>query len=478
MKQAELHTTALFADFYALTMMQAYYLNGVHENPVVFDMFFRRQPFHGGFSIFAGLDEVLKQLEVLSFSDDDLAYLEGLGLFHQTFLDYLRSFSFRGSVYAMPEGNICFPYESLLSVHGGIAEVQLIEGLILNTINYQTLVATKTARIYHASGQGDVMEFGLRRAHGRNGALSASRAAYIGGAMASSNTAAGKHYGIPIRGTMAHSWVMASASEEEAFTRYAELYPNSSSFLLDTYNTLTSGLQNAIKVGKKLQKQGQSFSVRLDSGDIEYLSKQVRAALDAEGLDDARIIVSNELNEYIIQQLVASNCPVDVWGVGSAMVCAPQDAMFSGVYKLVAKETNGKMQPTMKQSDDPLKASMPGIKQVYRLYSHDGMAMADFVTLSDEEVREGESYVLYHPSGDRRHFRIKNIAKAVPLLSPVMVDGKTLEPRQSLPEMRRTMQQSMQVLDPTHKRILNPHIYKVAISEQLRKQKLTLMDVE
>ncbi|HOV38920.1 MAG TPA: nicotinate phosphoribosyltransferase, partial [Spirochaetales bacterium] len=371
--------SALFTDLYELTMAQGYFKYEMN-NHGVFDMFFRRQPFGGGFSVFAGLEDLLEFLMNFRFTPEDLEYLEGLGYFEQPFLDYLASFHFTGDVYAVPEGTLVFPMEPLVRIHGTLIETQIIESMLLNILNFETLIATKSARIYLASNKGTILEFGLRRAQGPDGAMSASRAAYIGGASATSNTLAGRVYGIPVAGTMAHSWILAFDSEEEAFHRYAELYPNNTILLIDTFNTLRSGIANAIKIGLKLKALGKSFGVRLDSGDIQYLSNEVRAALDRAGLTDAKIAVSNELEEEIIYHLVSSKCPIDIWGVGTHLVTGGGDPAFTGVYKLCAREKDGTYIPTMKVSDNPEKSTNPGIKQVYRFHDAAGHPLADLIT--------------------------------------------------------------------------------------------------
>ncbi|TFH05203.1 MAG: nicotinate phosphoribosyltransferase, partial [Spirochaetales bacterium] len=375
------HVSALFTDLYELTMIQGYY--EYDNNPeVVFDMFFRRQPFGGGFSIFAGLDDLLDQLEDLRFQADEIDYLRSLGIFKESFLEYLETFRFTGNIYAMAEGSVVFPGEPLIRVHGSLIEAQLIEGLLLNTINFQTLIATKSARVYVASNEGKVMEFGLRRAQGGDGAMSASRAAYIGGASATSNTLAGKRYGIPVRGTMAHSWIMAFSSEKESFEKYADLYPDTTVLLIDTYSTLTTGLEAAIEVGQRLKAKGKQIGVRLDSGDLEYLSKQVRHRLDEAGLTDATITASNELNEQIIHQLITNGSPIDSWGVGTSMVTGGDAASLTGVYKLASKTENGTAVATVKVSNQPAKTTNPGTKQVYRFRDANGTPLADLVALA------------------------------------------------------------------------------------------------
>ena len=378
-------TSALLTDLYALTMAQGFLHNRINKQ-VVFDMFFRRQPFRGGFSIFAGLDTLLDSLETLRFGDHELAWLQSLGLFRDDFLDFLAQFRFQGNVYAVDEGTAIFPHEPIVRVHATLVEAQLIESLLLNTLNFQSLIATKAARLYLAANRGTILEFGLRRAQGVDGALSASRAAYIGGVSATSNAMAGQRLAIPVRGTMAHSWVMAFDNELQAFERFVELYPDNPVLLIDTYRTLQSGIANAIRVGRMLAAQGRTFGVRLDSGDIQYLSQQVRKLLDRAGLHNARIAVSNELNEEIIHQLVTDGAPVDLWGVGSNLVTGGADGSFSGVYKLAAVERGGRFEPTMKITDVPEKSTNPGIKQLYRFHDEQGAPLADLIAFDNEEI--------------------------------------------------------------------------------------------
>lgn len=459
---------ALLTDLYELTMMQGYHHLDMHHR-AVFDMFYRRQPFGGGFAIFAGLQELLEALHTLRFEEDDLAYLESLGLFDASFLDYLKDFRFRGDIWAVSEGTVVFPHEPLVRVHTSIIEAQLIESLLLNIINFQTLIATKTARIYLASGGGAIAEFGLRRAQGWDGALSASRAAYIGGAAVTSNTLAGKRFGIPVSGTMAHSWVMAFEDERQAFERYAELYPENTILLIDTYDTLGSGIENAIEVGLRLKEQGHPVGVRLDSGDIQYLSKQVRRRLDGAGLTNAKIAVSNELDEQIIHQLVTAKTPVDMWGVGTQLVTGGGEGALTGVYKLAAREMpDGSFLPTMKVSDNPEKSTNPGIKQVYRFYDANGAAIADLITPDDLALERGRAYTFYHPAVDYRKFKLGSYDRFEPLLKRRMVDGVVTQESLPLSEIRQRTLANLQRLDETYKRIINPHIYKVSISREIK----------
>ena len=473
-------TSALFTDFYELTMAQGYWKNKMNY-PAVFDMFFRRQPFNGGFSVFAGLHTLLEALETFSFSQEDMDYLSSLGIFEDGFLEYLKDFRFSGHLYAQDEGSIIFPNEPLIRIHADLIEAQIIEGLVLNHINFQSLVATKTARVWLASNKGHIMEFGLRRAQGPDGAMSASRAAYIGGAAATSNVLAGKLYDIPVQGTMAHAWIMSFPSELEAFESYAALYPQKSVFLIDTYDTLNSGVKNAAIVGRKLQSQGHSFGVRLDSGDIQYLSNKVRRYLDQEGLTEATISVSNELTEEIIQTLVQQKAPINSWGVGTHMVTGGNESSFTGVYKLAARyyPHTQTMEPTMKFSDNPEKTTNPGIKNLWRLYDQDGMARSDILSLEDEEIIEGQSQRFYHPSVDYRQFTFTP-AKVEPLLKLRIQNGQLLHkgttPQQAIREARATMQRQLLTLDDTYQRILNPHIYKVSVTKRLRQLKIRFIE--
>ena len=473
-------SNALFTDFYELTMAQGYWKEGMNQT-VVFDMFFRKNPFNGGFSVLAGNETLLDAITQFSFSEDDINYLAEQKIFEKGFLDYLKRFKFSGDIYMMDEGTVIFPQEPLLRIHANLIEAQIVEGLILNVINFQSLIATKTARVWIASKKAPIMEFGLRRAQGPDGAMSATRAAYIGGSSGTSNTLAGKLYGIPVMGTMAHSWIMSFPSELEAFRAYAKIYPQNSVFLIDTYDTLKSGIKNAIIVGKELVEQGYNFGVRLDSGDISYLTREVRKELDKAGLPQAKISVSNELTEEIITTLVANNAPINSWGVGTHMVTGGTEASFTGVYKLAARhdKATNKMKPAMKFSDNPAKTTNPGIKNVYRLYDSNGMACADILALEDEILKTDTEYRYYHPMVDYRQFSF-TAAKIEPLLKKRIENGNRLQPR--LPEAeqlkisRKTMQEQLATFDESYKRILNPHIYKVSITEELKNLKMKFIE--
>ena len=469
--------SALTTDFYELTMMQGYFLNG--ENPdVVFDMFYRANPFNGGYAVFAGLGELLPQLESLNFSANDIAYLRSLGIFDPRFLEYLSTYRFKGDIYAPLEGTTVFPGEPLVRVHTKLIDAQLIESLLLNTINFQTLIATKAMRVCSAAGDGTVMEFGLRRAQGMDGGLSASRAAYIGGCKLTSNTLAGKVFNIPVGGTMAHSWIMAYGNELEAFREFAKIYPNNCVLLIDTYDTLGSGIENAIIVGKEQKAKGLKIGVRIDSGDLSYLARAVRQRLDDAGLTDATICVSNDLTEEIITTLVTDGVPINSWGVGTNLVTGGSQSALGGVYKLAAKRVaDGTFQPTIKVSNSYAKTTNPGIKQVYRFYGADGLAIADLVTLDDEEIKEGQDIIFYHPfsDGDLFMMRAGRYTKVEKLLHHVMEDGKICVPVRSLTEIQRYAKESQSHFHKSHKRLINPHIYKVSLSKRLKNLKHDLI---
>jgi len=465
--------SALFTDFYELTMAQGFWKSG-NRPRAVFDYFFRKQPWQGGYSVFAGLEPLLRSLEEISFSSEDLAWLEGLGVFDRGFLDYLASFRFHGDIWAAAEGTVVFPQEPLLRINADLIEAQIVEGLVLNTLNFQSLIATKAARIWKASNYGKIMEFGLRRAQGYDGSLSASRAALIGGATTTSNALAARLLHAEVSGTMAHSWVMSFPTELESFEAYAKLYPNRTVFLIDTYDTLESGIKNAVKVGKTLAAQNKSFGVRLDSGDIDYLSREVRRVLDEAGLRDASIVVSNELDEAIIENLQRAGAPVDGWGVGTHLVTGGTESSFAGVYKLAAVERDGVFVPTMKFSDNPDKSTNPGVKQVWRLYDDEGMAEADLVALEGEEPKAGRECHLHHPSGDwRRTTLVPSRVEA--LLAPVMEGGVIRAGLPNLEAIRMGLRLRLEHFDSTYLRLLNPHIYKVSISTKLRDQKLVFI---
>ncbi len=444
-------------------------------------MFFRTNPFNGGYALFAGLDSILEKLENFNFDESDIEYLRTLNKFDDDFLEYLSTYKFCGDIYAFDEGQVAFAGEPLMRVHTSLIEAQLIEGLLLNTVNFQTLIATKASRMRYASKGGEIMEFGLRRAQGEDGALSAARASYIGGTSVTSNTLAGKKFGIPVAGTMAHSWIMSFESELESFRTFANVYPNNAILLIDTYDTLGSGIDNAIIVGLEQKKKGKSIGVRIDSGDMSYLPRQIRDTLDAAGLQDAIICISNDMTEEIIQALVADNAPIDSWGIGTHLVTGGFQSSLNGVYKLCAKDgKDGKYIPTMKISNSFGKTTNPGVKQVYRFYDKDSGSLADLITLNDEIITAGNDYTFYHPFSDSDYFKLKEskYTSCTPLLTKKMEKGVRCDDSKSLTEIQAFAKSNLLPLHKSYKRQINPHIYKVSLSEKLINLKKELISKE
>ncbi|MFN3966650.1 MAG: nicotinate phosphoribosyltransferase [Endomicrobiia bacterium] len=471
----------LLTDLYELTMIQGYFFYKRNLN-VVFDMFFRYQPFNGGYSVFAGLEPLIKTILSFKFTDDDIAYLEKLKLFKPSFLKYLSNFKFNGDIYSVEEGEVVFPKEPLIRVHGNIIEAQIIESILLNIINFQTLIATKTARIVESAKGKAIIEFGLRRAQGVDGAISASRASFIGGAIATSNVLAGKLFDIPVKGTMAHSWVMAFNSELESFKKYAKLYPENTILLIDTYDTLKKGIPSAIKVLKELKKLGiKNFGIRLDSGDLEYLSKQARIMLDKAGLKEAKIVASNELNEHIIEQLVNKKAPIDFFGVGTNLVTAQDSPSFPGVYKLVAKKTKNEYVPSIKVSNNPEKTTNPHIKNILRVYNEKNLMLGDLIFLEKEKesiyktLKNMEPLTFYHPEYNYEWIKIKKYKNHRILLKNIVKNGKLNYEFPDIKKIQQKTKSNLNSLHPSYKRLLNPHIYKVSLTEKLMKLKINLI---
>ncbi len=472
---------SLLTDFYELTMMQGYFFNCPHDQGV-FEMFFRRQPFQGGYTVFAGLGPLLEALAGLRFTDKEIAYLDSQGMFKREFLDYLSGFRFRGDVFSVPEGTVVFPNEPLLRVRGILMEAQIVESMLLNFINFQSLIATKTARIVSIAGDRPVMEFGLRRAQGIDGALSAARAAFIGGASSTSNTLAGKTYGIPVSGTMAHSWVMNFGSELEAFRKYAAMYPDRCVLLVDTFDTLKSGIPNAITVFKELREKKPSLmAVRIDSGDLEYLSKKARAMLDGGGLREVKIFVSSDLDEWIMLQLIESGAPIEGWGVGTRLVTGWNDPALTGVYKIVATKRGELFNPRIKISNQAEKITNPGVKNIMRFCNEKNQMLADLIYLGEEEAELEKAIArkapvrFNHPATDYAQFILSDYASARKLLAPVMKDGVVLGRNNLLQDIQEYRRKEIETLDKTYRRLLNPHIYKISLSDRLKKLKTDMI---
>ncbi len=447
----------LYTDLYELTMAQGYFLTGKRETEATFDYFFRENPFDGGYVIFAGLQDFLDSLHNFRFDSSSCRYLEKLG-FKKDFIEYLTRFTFRGEIFAPREGEIVFPYEPLMIVKGNILETQIIETLLLNIINFQSLIATKATRIRNVAGSRAVMDFGLRRAQSWGG-LHASRAAVIGGCDSTSNVYAARLYDIPPAGTQAHSWIQNFESELTAFRHYARIYPDNCILLVDTYNTLNSGVPNAIKVASEMESKGARLrGIRLDSGDLAYLSKQAREMLDAAGLTYVKIFASNQLDEYVIRSLNQQNAPIDGFGVGTSLVTGRDDAALDGVYKL--SMSDGK--PRLKLSETIAKIVIPGVKSVYRYYNGDGSFYADAICL------EGEKQIdtIYHPHEQETWCSLKG-KEYSPLLERVMIKGEQVTSRIPVQQIAEYSRREFNILPDEYKRFENPHIYKVGLSSKL-----------
>ncbi len=466
--------SALTTDLYELTMLAGYLEEGMHETSSVFDLFFRTPPFNGGYAVFAGLEPALAYLENLRFSSDDLAYLESLNLFRPAFLDFLAHFRFRGTVTAPPEGTVVFANEPLVTVEGTLAEAQFVETALLNIINFQTLVATRAARLNHAAAGGAVIEFGLRRAQGPDGGLSVARAACVGGVRSTSNVLAGKMFGIPVKGTHAHSWVMSFPDELSAFRAYGQAFPDSCVLLVDTYDTLKSGIPNAIIVGRELREKGHELiGIRLDSGDLAQLSREARRMLDQAGFPDVRIMASNELDEYIIDSMRSEGGRVDIYGVGTRLAsCSGEGGgALGGVYKLVRIGDH----PKLKVTSDIAKATLPDRKRLLRAIAPDGSFIQDIITLVDEEVRPGET--IFDPTNPLHHQPLASDVRLEDVRSIVMKDGRRTTPvSPTLDEMADHCCEQLQRLPAGCLRFINPHRYKVSISRNLKELRDRLME--
>ena len=453
--------TATYTDLYQLSMAQVYF-NKNQNQQAVFDYFFRKLPFKGGYAIFAGLEEILSIIEDLRFSNEDIEYLKQHH-FEPEFLNYLRNFRFRGTINSVAEGEFVFPTAPILQVEANLIEAQIIETILLNTLNFQTLIATKASRIRNVSGNKTLLDFGLRRAQGPGGYY-ATRAAMVGGFNGSSNVITGRDYGFPISGTMAHAFVQSYDDELVAFRDFAENRPKNCVLLVDTYDTLKSGMPNAITIAKEMESRGQKLlAIRLDSGDLAYLSKQCRRMLDAAGLDYVKIAASNQLDEYVIQSLQNQNAPIDIYGVGTNLVIGKPDGALDGVYKL--SFANGK--PRIKISESISKVTLPHKKQVYRIFNEEGQQIgADVIGLADESHIDR----MHHPVEPFKNLNIATLKQNI-LLKPVMQNGKRNHPKKSVEEIANFSKQQLDLLPDEYKRFDNPHIYKVGISDRLKEER-------
>lgn len=468
----------LLTDFYELTMANGYFVHGMAEKTAYFDLFFRKVPDGGGFAIAAGLEQVIDYLEDLTFTDEDIAWLREKGIFDEGFLEYLRTFEFSCDVWAVPEGTPVFPNEPILTVRGPVIQAQFIETMLLLLMNHQSLIATKANRIVRAAAGRAVMEFGSRRAQGSDGALLGARAAYIGGCMGSANTLADRVFGIPAIGTMAHSWVQMFPTEYDAFKAYATTYPDRCTLLVDTYNTLESGVPNAIRVFNDiLAPRGcRPAGIRIDSGDLTYLSREARRMLDEAGYPDCKIVASNALDENIIREIILQGGAIDLFGVGERLITSKSDPVFGGVYKLVAVEEEGRIIPKIKISENVEKIINPGFKEVWRLYDRKtGKAMADVLTAHGETIDDGVPYELFDPEHTWKRKTLKEF-QAKRLMVPVFEKGKCIMSRRTVDEIRDHCKAHVDNLWDEVKRFEYPHKYYVDLSNALWTCKRQLLE--
>lgn len=453
-----LELSGSYTDLYQISMGQAYFLEGNQETQATFDYFFRKLPFDGGYVLFAGLEDLLISLSSLYFTADELAYLQELK-FDKRYIDYLKDFKFKGDVWACREGDVVFPTMNVLRIQGNIIEAQLVETLVLNLLNYQSLVATKAARMRQIAGDKILSDFGLRRAQSLGG-IHGSRAAMIGGFNSSSNVYSAIKYQFKAQGTMAHAYVQSQENELEAFRKFAKAHPENCVLLVDTYDTLKSGIPNAIIVAKEMKKEGKKLAgIRLDSGDLAHLSKKAREMLNAEGLQDVKIVASNQLDEYVIKSLMEQKAPIDIFGVGTSLITGKPDAALDGVYKL--SMAGGK--PRLKLSENMAKVTLPGNKQVYRLINEEGNFYGgDVVAIEDEE----NINQMFHPFEADKSLDIQHYKKE-PLLEKVMEGGKMIKEQQPITQIAEFAQSRLSKLGYEYKRFQNPHIYKIGISDRL-----------
>ncbi len=469
----------MLTDFYELTMANGYLANGMGDEIAYFDMFFRRVPDGGGYAIMAGVEQVVEYLKNLKFEKEDIEFLRGKGCFSEEFLEYLENFKFSCDVWAIEEGTPIFPHEPILTVRGPVIQSQFVESMILLIINHQSLIATKASRIVRSAAGRPVMEFGTRRAHGSAAAIYGARATYIAGCAATACTIADREYGIPATGTMAHSWVQMFPTEYDAFKAYAEVYPDNCVLLVDTYNVLKSGVPAAIKVFKEMKPK--SMGIRIDSGDITYLTKRARKMLDDAGLSECKIVISNSLDEYIIRDVLLEGAQIDSFGVGERMIAAKSEPVFGGVYKLVALEDkNGNIIPKIKVSENVEKITNPGFKTLYRLFDKDNnKALADVITVDGEnlpkECGEGEGYEIFDPNAIWKRKTLTNFyAKNIRV--PLFLNGECVYKSPGIEEIKKNCEEQMKTLWDEMLRFENPQTYYVDLSQALWDMKEELLN--
>ena len=471
----------LLTDLYELTMMQGYYEKGQNEK-VIFDVFFRQNPCNNGYSVCAGLDQVIDYIKNLHFTYDDVDYLRGLGIFKEDFLHYLSGFHFSGDIYAIPEGTVVFPKEPLLKVVAPIMEAQLVETAILNIINHQSLIATKTSRIVFAANGDGIMEFGLRRAQGPDAGLYGARAAMIGGCVGTSNVLAGQMFDVPVMGTHAHSWIMSFPDEYTAFKTYAEMYPDNCTLLVDTYDTLKSGVPNAIRVFQEFKDAGKpliKYGIRLDSGDLAYFSKEARKMLDEAGFPEATICASNDLDEFLLHDLKMQGAAIDSWGVGTNLITSKDCPSFGGVYKLAAiQNEEGEFVPKIKISENTEKITNPGNKTIYRIYEKaSGKIKADLICFADEVIDPKQDLLLFDPMDTWKKTKLAGGTYTVrEILLPIFKNGECLYKSPTLKEIAAYCREEKDTLWDETKRLFYPHRVYVDLSQKLYDVKQSLLD--
>ncbi len=473
-------SNGLITDLYQLTMSNALFKKGMHERKVVFDRFYRKNPFDGGYTVVAGLAHLAEFVKNFRYDEEDIAYLKSLGIFYPEFLDYLKDFHFTGDIYAMPEGTVAFPGEILLRFHGTAIEAMLMETGLSMIMNHESLIATKCRRVRTVAPKDALMEFGLRRAQGHSAGLWGARAAMIGGFNGTSNVEAGRLFGIPVLGTMAHSWIMSFDTELEAFEEYVKQYHNNLILLADTYNVLEMGVPDAIQIFKRLKAEGKlpkAYGIRIDSGDLGYLSKEAKRMFTEAGFPDAIISGSNDLDEYLIQSLKEQGCTVTSWGVGTKTITADGSPAMGGVFKMCAREKDGAFEPVMKISNDVAKMTNPGVKSVRRFYKKgNGKMITDLVCLADEPMPNGEDFTLVTESAKWRKKELKaGTYVCEEMLKPVVKGGKA-QPLPTLSETIAYANAQMDTLWPEYTRLLNPHIMEVNLSDALQNLKSEIIE--
>lgn len=477
MTQFSTRNISMMMDLYEMTMANGYFVNSDTQPRVIFDIFYRKNPDGGGFAIFAGLEQILEYIENMHFTEQDIEYFASLKLFSQEFLYYLRNFRFTGDIYAFPEGTIMYPNEPCVTVVAPLIDAQLVETALLALVNHQSLIATKTSRIVRAAGNRAVSDFGARRAHNMDAAVYGARAAYIAGAAGTATVLAGQKFNIPVGGTMAHSWVMYYKDEYEAFKKYAQVYPDATVLLVDTYDVIRSGIPAAIRVAKEvLEPMGKRLKgIRIDSGDLAYLSKRVRKILDEADLEDCKIVVSNSLDEYTISSILNQGGQIDAFGVGERLITAKSDPVFGAVYKISAVEKDGCYEPRIKVSETVEKITNPGFKRVYRIYGEEGYAVADLITSFEEEVNMDEPYRYVDPEKPWKNRFFENCT-CKELQQLVIKNGKRTHPPRSLEEIRSYVKEQLaSEIWQEEQRFENPHKHYLDMSPDYYDMKMSLL---